>query len=165
MMAGLPGAGKSSLAQAIASRLGAVLLSVDPIEDAMLRSGLPMSFETGLAAYEVGATLATTQLRIGLTVVADAANDLEVGRDMWRRAAADAGAAVTAIEVVCSDPDLHRRRLAERDRGMSHYPEPSWDDVVRRAAAFEPWPHERLVVDSVRPLGECLEVVLGHLRG
>jgi hypothetical protein len=40
-----------------------------------------MSFETGLAAYEVGATVALAQLRIGLTLIADAANYLEVGRD------------------------------------------------------------------------------------
>lgn len=64
MMGGLPGAGKSHLAQAVARRVHAVIVSVDPIEDAMVRSGLPMSFETGLAAYEVGSTIALVQLQM-----------------------------------------------------------------------------------------------------
>ena len=35
----------------------------------MVRSGLPMSFESGLAAYEVGSTIAATQLNNGLIVI------------------------------------------------------------------------------------------------
>ena len=35
----------------------------------MVRSGLPMSFETGLAAYEVGSTIAARQLNNGLIVI------------------------------------------------------------------------------------------------
>ena len=85
MLSGLPGAGKSHLADALAVEFGAVVVSVDPIEDAMIRSGLSMSFETGVAAYEAGATVAAKQLRNGLTVIVDAANYLEVGRDVWRR--------------------------------------------------------------------------------
>lgn len=163
MMSGLPGVGKSSLAEALAVRLRAAVVSVDPIEDAMVRSGVPMSFETGVAAYEVGATVAAAQLRVGLTVIADAANLLEVGRDMWRAAAASTGTPVSVIEVVCSDQALHRRRLEARERGLVAYPEPAWDEVVRRATEADPWTVDRLVVDTVRPLDELVAQAVAFL--
>ena len=80
LMSGLPGVGKSTIADALAPRLGAPVLSVDPIEAAILRCGIPASFETGVAAYEVAATLAEHQLALGLDVVGDAVNSLEVAR-------------------------------------------------------------------------------------
>lgn len=71
VVSGLPGAGKSSLSDALGEKLGAAVLSVDPIEAAIWRCGIPPSFETGVAAYEVVAVLAEHQLRLGLTVIAD----------------------------------------------------------------------------------------------
>lgn len=163
MLSGLPGVGKSQLAQALAGRLHAVILAVDQIEDAMLRSGLAMSFETGLAAYEVGSTIAATQLRNGHIVIADAANYLEAGRDIWRKAADEARAPVKVIEVICSDPVLHRQRLASRRRGSAVYPEPSWDDVVRRDGETGPWDCDRLVVDSARRLDEIIDAAVAYV--
>jgi predicted kinase len=163
-MSGLPGVGKSTLAEALARRIGSCVVSVDPIEDAILRAGIPQSFETGVAAYLVGATVAAAQLRLGLTVIADAANYLEVGRDIWRRAAAEAGVGTRAIEVLCSDEDVHRSRLVARERGLTAYPEPTWDDVVRRRGESEPWAEPHLVVDSVQQVevnvALCVEYLL-----
>ncbi len=88
LMSGLPGSGKSAIADELGRRLPACVVSVDPIEAAIIRSGIAQSFETGVAAYEVGATVAAHQLAFGFNVVADAANYLEVGRDVWRRARA-----------------------------------------------------------------------------
>jgi predicted kinase len=149
---GLPAAGKSELADALGRRLGAALLSVDPIEAAMWRCGIAPSFETGVAAYEVVAVLAEHQLRLGSTVIADAVSSLEVARDMWRGAATRAGAALRVVEVICSDEGTHSDRLARRARDIDGFPEPSWEDVVRRKQEWEPWENEHLVVDSVRPL-------------
>src|SRR3954468_4066178 len=52
VVSGLPGTGKSTVAAALAARLRAVQLSIDPIEDALLGAGLPPSWEVGVAAYE-----------------------------------------------------------------------------------------------------------------
>lgn len=163
MMSGLPGAGKSRLADALAVELRAVIVSVDPIEDAMIASGLPMSFETGVAAYQVGAVVAAAQLRNGFTVIVDAANYLEVGRDIWRTAAAETHSPLKAIEVICSDADLHRMRLEGRRRGLRAYPEPSWDDIVRRASEVEAWTTPRLILDSVGEPGVMLEAARRYL--
>ena len=118
----------------------------------MLRSGIPRSFETGLAAYNVGAAVAEDQLRLGLTVIADAANDLEVGRSIWRSAAERARAEWRVIEVVCSDETTHRQRLEARRRHLEPFPEPTWDDIVQRRADAESWSEDHLVLDSIRPI-------------
>ena len=165
MLSGLPGAGKSLLAQGLGQRIGAVVVSVDPIEDAIIRSGVPQSFETGLAAYTVGAVVAATQLRNGLVVIADAANYLEVGREIWRVTADEAGVAIKTIDVTCSDPDEHRRRLESRSRGLDAYPETTWVDVMRRTTETEPWGEvPRLKLDSIRPVEENLDLVCEYLR-
>ena len=163
IFSGLPGVGKSAIADGLARRLGASVISVDPIEAAILRSGFQRSFETGLAAYNVGAAVAEHELRLGLTVIADAANYLEVGRNIWRSAAASAAVAASAIEVVCSDENLHRRRLQTRRRDLGPFPEPTWDDVVQRRAETEPWREGRLLLDSIRPIDENVALALEYL--
>lgn len=163
VLSGLPGVGKSAIADALGQRLSAVVVSVDPIEDAMLRAGIPQSHETGVAAYEIGATIAEQQLRNGLDVVADAANYLAVGREIWMGAADRAGSKFRCIEVTCSDPDLHRRRLETRERGLSAYPEPAWSDVLARMSETEPWTTPVLRLDTVRPLDELVARALEDL--
>jgi len=145
VLSGLPGSGKSTIAVGLARRLGAPLLAVDRIESALLRAGVPMSFETGVAAYEVAGALAAVQVGLGLDVVVDAVNSLEIARDTWRRT--DAPRCV--IEVACSDADEHRRRLAARVRDLDGFPEPTWAYVEQRRREWEPWTEERLVLDSV----------------
>ena len=56
-MAGLPGSGKSTLAEGLSRHFSLPLFSVDPIEAAMWRGGLPRD-QTGIAAYVVAQTLA-----------------------------------------------------------------------------------------------------------
>ncbi len=163
IFSGLPGVGKSAIAADLGRRLHAPVISVDPIEAAMLRSGIPQSFETGLAAYNVGAAIAEHQLRLGLTVIADAANYVEVGRSIWRQAAANGQSPWRAIEVLCSDEQEHRRRLESRQRDLDPYPELTWDEVVRRRAETEPWVGDHLVLDSVRTVDDNVALALDHL--
>ena len=55
VMAGLSGAGKSTIGEIVGARLGATVVSVDPIESAILRAGIDADQPTGLAAYLVAA--------------------------------------------------------------------------------------------------------------
>jgi predicted kinase len=165
IVSGLPGAGKSAVADALGRHLGAPVLSVDPIEAAIWRCGIAPSWETGVAAYEVAAVLAEQQLRLGLSAIVDAVSSLEVARDMFRQVARRAGAVVRVIEVVCSDHELHRTRLGHRVRDIEGFPEPSWQEVLARRDEWEPWADEHLVLDSVAPLSETVARALHHLRG
>jgi len=163
MLSGLPGVGKSAIADEVARRLHAPVISVDAIEAAILRSGIPHSFETGLAAYNVGATIAEAQLAVGLTVVADAANYLEAGRTIWRSAAQRAHAAWRAVQVVCSNEAEHRRRLRDRNRRLDPFPEPTWANVQQWRAETEPWTDECLVLDTVHPIKDNVDRLLEYL--
>jgi predicted kinase len=148
VVSGLPGVGKSAVATAVASRLNGVHLSVDPVEDAMLRCDLPAGWNVGVAAYEAVGTMAESNLALGRVVVVDAVNDSEAARDTWRRAAIEHDAALTFAVLTCSDRDEHRRRLARRRRGFSRLPEPSWAQVISRARDYAPWNCEHLDVDT-----------------
>ena len=88
VLSGLPGTGKSEVADAIGRARRAPVLAVDPIESAILEAGVEASFETGLAAYQVAERVADACLAAGLDVVIDAVNSVEPARDMWRRLAA-----------------------------------------------------------------------------
>jgi predicted kinase len=165
VLSGLPGSGKSAIADELGRRLRAPVLSVDPIEAAIWRSGIAPSFETGVAAYEVGAVLAEHELRLGLPVIVDAVNSLEVAREMWRRAARQAGVPTRVIEVICSDPEQHRSRLATRVRTIDGFPEPTWDAVIARRGEWEEWREDRLVLDSIEPLTDNVDRAVSYVRG
>ncbi len=163
VISGLPGSGKSTIADAMGRSLGAPVLSVDPIEAAIWRSGIAPSFETGVAAYEIVAVLAEQQLGLGLTAIADAVSSLEVAREMWRKAARRAKSPMRVIEVICTDADVHRNRLAGRRRFIDGFPEPSWQDVLARQRQWEPWTEERLTLDSTQPLEHNIGTALQYL--
>ena len=166
VLSGLPGTGKSAVAAGLAARCGAVHLSIDPIEDALLRAGLPPGWQTGVAAYEVARAAAEQNLALGLTVVVDAVNDSEPARDTWRAAAAATGSDLVFVVLELDDAVEHRRRLETRLRDLEHVPEPSWDDVTARAAAYAPWAEgECLRVDARRPVEELVEELAGRLAG
>lgn len=164
ILSGLPATGKSAIAERLSSQLRAPVLSVDPIEAAIWRSGIAPSFEKGVAAYEVAAVLAEYQLRLGLPVIADAVNSLEVARDMWRAAASRAGVTARAIEIICSDIAQHRSHLTGRVREIDGFPEPTWDDVIARRAEWQEWSQERLVLDSAGSLADNVKRALVFVR-
>lgn len=164
-MAGLPGAGKSAVAGEVARALGCALLSVDPIEAAMWRAGVARDQPTGLAAYVVAEDLAREQLLIGNDVVIDAVNDVDAARGQWVSLAGELGQPLVFIEVFCSDVDEHRRRLADRRRGIVGFPEPTWEAVIDRRAGFDTWTDARLRVDSMRPPEENIAAALAYIEG
>lgn len=164
-MAGLPAAGKSSIADGLGSALGAAVVSVDPIEAALCRAGIAGDQPTGLAAYLVAEAMADAMLGLGQTVIVDAVNAVEPARAQWRSLAARHRVRLAFIEVVCSDPELHRQRLEGRERGIEGFDEPSWDEVERRRAEYEAWTDRRLTLDSVAELPGNLKQALEFVAG
>jgi predicted kinase len=148
VVSGLPGVGKTAVATAVAARLKGVHLSVDPVEDAMLRCDLPAGWNVGVAAYEAVRTMAEANLALGGVVVVDAVNDSEAARDTWRLAASNSEASLTFAVLTCSNLDEHRRRLGSRSRGFSRLPEPTWSQVLSRSRDCAPWNCEHLDVDT-----------------
>ncbi len=164
VVSGLPGCGKSTIADAVGRVLGVPVFSVDPIEAAIWRSGVPASHETGVAAYAVAAALAEHQMRLGMKAVVDAVSAIEIARDMWREAARRAGAGLRIIEVVCSDARVHKQRLESRRRNIEGFYEPTWGQVLARRTEWQPWLEQRLVLDSTEDLPSSVTKALTYLR-
>ena len=129
----------------------------------MWRAGVSKSEPTGLAAYMVVEALAAEQIALGHDVIVDAVNAVEPARAQWRVLANRLDVDVRFIEVQCSDPDVHRRRLEGRRRGIEGFYEPSWHNVQQRREEFAAWTDDRLTLDSMAPRLDNLRAALKYL--
>ena len=163
VIAGLPGSGKSTVADDLASALDCAVLGVDQAEAAMWRAGVSQSEPTHHAAYLVVEALAAEQLALGHDVIIDAVNGPEPARAQWRRLADRSQVELKFVEVQCSDEQLHRRRLADRIRRIEGFPEPSREGIVRRRNEFPVWTDHRLTLDTVNPRADNLKAALDYL--
>jgi len=159
VISGLSGTGKSTVGEAVARRFGAVWLSVDDVEDALLGAGLASDWTTGVAAYEAVAAAAAENLRLGHVVIVDAVNDSEPARDTWRRAAEAAAASLVFVLLTAPPEHEHRRRLEGRARRLSHQSEPTWEQVQARARRYEAWHEPPVSIDSGQPLDVVVDEV------
>jgi predicted kinase len=151
VVSGLPGTGKSTLADALGRQRKAAVLSVDPIESAIVRAGVTQAFESGLAAYLVVEAVADALLNARLDVVVDAVSSVEPARDMWRGLAHRHGVRMAVIVCSLADEALHARRLAGRERGLA-LAEPTAQDVEARRTEWTDWPEEHLALSSAVPI-------------
>src|SRR5262245_38477787 len=137
---GLPGTGKSTQARRLAEQLSAVYLRIDTIERAITDGEEAVAvYDQG---YRVAYALAEDNLRLGHTVVGDSVNPLQITRDAWRRVAKRAAVRAMEIEVICSDPREHRRRIETRTVDIPV----AWDEVVTRN--YEPWSGTHISIDT-----------------
>src|SRR5450631_4230483 len=132
VIGGRPGTGKTSLARGLARALDTVHLRIDTIEQA-LRSATMGSDALGTAGYVVAYGVAADNLALGRTVVADAVNPRASIRAAWRDVARRAAVGVVEVDVVCSDVNEHRRRIASRCSDISGLKLPTWGEVEARA--------------------------------
>jgi len=170
-MAGLPGSGKSTIAELIGQQLGKPIVSVDPIESSILRAGIDSDQPTGLAAYLVAETLAEAIVRSRRGgVIIDAVNAVLPAREQWVNLARRLGEPLKFVEVVCSDPVVHRARLEARSRNLPNLTEPTWHAVEQSLDEYAEWTGPssdtaRITLDSVEPLEVIVERAITFLKG
>jgi predicted kinase len=163
---GLPGTGKSTLAEKVARILGAPAFAGD-----WLMGGLkPAHAALGqldraqyLAAwFGLLRTLVTRQLMLDQSAVVDdgVSDDQFV---LWRETADRFGARLFLIECVCSDEAVHRVRIEGRVRGIPGWHEVGWDHVQRMRAELGSPTFDRLTVDAMELVEDNLRRVLEYI--
>lgn len=168
VVGGLPATGKSTLAAALADRLGAVLLRTDQI-----RKEMPGTAELDAHAgyghgrydrsrvhdtYREVLARAETLAELGERVVLDATwNDADE-RSAARRVAARTAAVCTELRCVAPQ-QVTAARLSARTGGLS---DATPEVAARMAATFAPWP-QAFAVDTSGPAADAAETAWRHL--
>lgn len=161
VLSGLPGTGKTSLSQRLARRFEAAYLRIDTIEQSLRDlCGIAVQEEGYRLAYRVAAD----NLRVGVSVVADSCNPVELTRNAWETVARETQARCVNIEVACSDTLEHRRRVETRKSSVPGLVPPTWEEVIRRE--YHVWVRERIAIDTARKTeDECFEELFLKLNG
>ena len=143
IFSGLPGVGKSTLAQLLAARVQAAYLRIDTVEQGL--RDLCGVFVQG-EGYRLSYRLAGDNLRLGISVVADSVNPIILTRNEWNQVAIGAGCTFVNIEVLCSCKDEHRARVENRTSPVKNLILPQWEDVENRE--YDLWTKEIIGIDT-----------------
>ncbi len=172
-LAGRPGSGKSMLSQALGRQIGAPVLDLDTVKTALLAEGVGDG-DAARVAYSVLFGLADDLLAGGLSVIVDSPSRWAAIPERGARVAAARGVPYMFIECRLADRDELVRRLRTRERtpGQNTWLGQLPPDPADERAVAE-WEKEStrlhgpaggwLVVDTGRPIAECVERVLTHI--
>jgi predicted kinase len=161
ILSGLPGVGKTTVARELARQIRAVHLRIDSIEQA-IRDSATNSRPLDDVGYRVAYAVAEDNLRLGRTVIADSVNPLQLTRNAWVNVAKCARVRAVEIEIQCSAPDEHRRRVEARTSDIPGLTLPTWAEVVARE--YHPWDRDHLVIDSAsRTIDESICLIRAAL--
>ena len=158
IFAGLPGSGKTTLAQRLAQWLRCTYLRIDTVEQALRDL---CSCDVQGEGYRLAYRVAADNLRLGVNVVADSCNPIELTRREWEAVAREAHAHHVNIELICADTVEHRRRVETRDTTVPGLRLPTWDQVEKRE--YDEWTVERIVIDTTGRIEDCLTELLNEI--
>lgn len=161
LMAGLPGAGKTTLALALGKELGWPVLDKDTVKTALLEMEAPESL-AGPASYVLPLALCRDFMgQQRLSVVFDSPAAYPTVVTQAQQIAEEAGGRLKIIYCQ-AERALRNQRLAQRTRRLSqmeHDPATDAESELR----FTHLPPERLALSMGRPLSELTADALAYL--
>jgi predicted kinase len=169
VVTGVPGSGKSTVADIAADLLGASVLGHDwamsglrpfsTVQDTLDAMEPPGH---GPVGWSIIRSLARSQLRRGRSVVLDGvARPADIEHCVQLARAENAKLVVILVE--CPDPVIHRSRIEGRDRAIPDWYELTWDEVQGSLARWTAPDHVDLRLDSTEPEESVREHLDIHL--
>lgn len=172
LVTGLPGSGKSTIAEQVATLIGASVLGHDwamsglrPYDELWKAMDSMDPPGQGAVGWSIRRALARAQVRRGVPVVLDGvARPDEVER--CRQIAEEEGCKFVVVLAECADLKLHRERIQHRVRSIPGWYELTWDDVERTRTTWSPPDQIDLTLqatESVEHNGALLARLLGDI--
>lgn len=156
---GLPGTGKSTLAAALAQRLGAAHLNTDIVRGLLGKRGQYGEGDKQLI-YDELLRLATLELAAGKHVIVDGTFYRKSLRSPFLQLAKNKGAVVKWIEV-CASEEVVKERVSKKRK----YSEADYAVYLKIASEFQPLEASCLSLHSDRePLDKMLRKSLEYIK-
>ncbi len=163
-MAGESGAGKSTLALAVGLATGAVVLDKDVVSAALCEKEGLTPPQAGGFAFAILFPLAESLLKQGFSVVFDSAAFWQSIPQRGHELATGAGANYHIVECRCDDAKAQESRLLSRPRLVTQPgSRAELATSLSRPGVMLALDEPHLVVDTMRPLDECVSLVVEYL--
>lgn len=167
VFSGLPGTGKSTLAESVGRKFGIPVFAKDWLEATLAGCEFIQTNDEkllGSVGYRLLTMLAERQLMLEQSVILDSCASTESIRLTWKQLATKYKADWKVVECICSDVCVHHTQLKTRQRHIPGWHELEWADVELVRSYYAPWNEPRIRIDSVAPLDENLEKVFEWLE-
>jgi predicted kinase len=157
VVTGVPGTGKSTVAEVVAGFLDAAVLAHDWAMSALrpfpeIQQALASMEPAGhrVVGWSILTALARAQLRQGRSVVLDGvARAPELAQ--CGQTARDESARLVVVTTQCSDAAVHRSRVEGRARKIPNWYELDWSQVRTTQAGWQPLPGVDLTLEATDP--------------
>lgn len=166
MIAGLPGTGKTTLAEALARHLSIPMLCPECIREELLPPRLQNAHPSRDELIALAFRIAERQLKLGVSIILESQfpghADRQNASDMAQTVAAD----FCPIYVHVSNELTWKKRLLLRIENASpHETFTGWQEIVQMRRSYDEWnPQTTLYVDTAMPLEENLPLVVDYLE-
>jgi len=160
IFSGLPGTGKSTLADRLARELKWPLLCIDDvIGDVPENAGIPFWDSRVAILMDV----IETQLKVGLSVIAESVF-MNMDRHRAQELARKYQARFLPIYVFVSDEEIWKDRVTKRYDEMNNKDVATWERIQHQRERFREWePDTALFIDSLNSVDQNYETVLNFV--
>jgi len=157
IFSGLPGTGKSTLANRLARELHRPLLSIDDVVVDVPENAGNEFWDQQISAL---LNLVETQLELDLDVIVDSVF-MNMDRHHAQKLARKYDARFVPIYVYVSDDKVWKERVTTRFDQSNNPDVATWERIQHQRQHFREWePDTALFIDSVRPTDETFKQVL-----